>query len=135
MWYFSVIDEPFLLENYRIACFRKTACYSCLLFRISSNCSIMSLRLYNRFPGSLDYWNNHTKQLFKTDPIASSSFFEDGIVVVLSGDVNALKPETRLKIGKKPLPFPNEFDTLLQAGANLKGMVKNILYENRCILN
>jgi len=85
--------------------------------------------------GSLDYWDNHTNQLFKTDNIGADSFFEDGIVVVLGGDVSALKPETKAKIGRKPMPFPNSFDMLLQAGTNLKGVVKNILYENRCILN
>jgi hypothetical protein len=88
-----------------------------------------------RVGGSLDYWDNHSNQLFKTDNIAADSFFEDGLVVVLGGDVNALTPETKKKIGKKPMPFPNPFDMLLQAGGNLKGMVKNLLYENRCILN
>lgn len=85
--------------------------------------------------GSLDYINNRSNQLYKTDNIASDSFFEDGMVTVLSGDVSALKPETKAKIGRRPMPFPNDFDMLLQAGATLKGMVKNILYENRCILN
>lgn len=88
-----------------------------------------------RVSGSLDYINNQTKQLFKTDNIAADSFFEDGIVVVLGGDVNALKPETRKKIGRKPIPFPHHFDMILQAGSTLKNMVKNLLHENRCILN
>jgi hypothetical protein len=85
--------------------------------------------------GSLDYLDNHTNQLYKTDNIAADSFFEDGAITVVGGDVNALKPETKAKIGHHPMPFPNPFDMLLSAGNNLKGMVKNILYENRCILN
>lgn len=88
-----------------------------------------------RIAASLDYINNQTKQLFKTDNIAADSFFQDGIVVVLGGDVNALTPETKRKIGRKPMPFPHHFDMILQAGNTLKGMVKNLLYENRCILN
>ena len=100
-------------------------------------CNVVETHLTKsaRVGGSLDYWDNHTNQLFKTDNIAADSFFEDGIVVVLGGDVNALTPETKKKIGRKPLPFPNAFDMLLQAGATLKGMVKNILNENKCILN
>lgn len=100
-------------------------------------CNVVETHLSKqaRVAGSLDYWDNHSKQLFKTDNIAADSFFEDGFVTVLSGDVNALTPETKKKIGKKPMPFPNTFDMLLQAGGNLKGMVKNLLYENRCILN
>jgi hypothetical protein len=85
--------------------------------------------------GSLDYLDNHTNQLYKTDNIAADSFFEDGALTVIGGDVSALKPETKAKIGHKPAPFPNPFDMLLKAGDNLKGMVKNILYENKCILN
>jgi len=85
--------------------------------------------------GSLDYIDNRTNQLYKTDNIAADSFFEDGAITVIGGDVSALKPETRAKIGHRPAPFPNPFDMLLLAGNNLKGMVKNILYENRCILN
>lgn len=88
-----------------------------------------------RIAGSLDYINNQTKQLFKTDNIAADSFFQDGIVVVLGGDVNALKPETKKKIGRKPMPFPSHFDMILQAGGTLKNMVKNLLHENSCILN
>lgn len=100
-------------------------------------CNVVETHLSKqaRVAGSLDYWDNHSSQLFKTDNIAADSFFQDGIVVVLGGDVNALTPETRKKIGRKPMPFPNPLDMLLQAGANLKGMVKNLLYENRCILN
>lgn len=100
-------------------------------------CNVVETHLSKqaRVAGSLDYWDNHSNQLFKTDNIAADSFFEDGFVVVLGGDVNALTPETKKKVGRKPMPFPNPFDMLLQAGGNLKGMVKNLLYENRCILN
>ncbi len=100
-------------------------------------CNVVETHLTKaaRVAGSLDYWDNHTNQLFKTDNIAADSFFEDGIVVVLGGDVSALTPATKNKIGRKPMPFPNSFDMILQAGGNLKGMVKNLLYENRCILN
>lgn len=93
------------------------------------------LRKMAHLAGSLDYIDNHTNQLYKTDNIAADSFFEDGEVRVIGGDVNALKPATKAKMGHRPAPFPNPFDMLLQAGNNLKGMVKNILYENRCILN
>ncbi len=100
-------------------------------------CNVVETHLTKtaRVGGSLDYWDNHSNQLYKTDHIAADSFFEDGIVVVLGGDMAALKPETKAKVGRRPLPFPNTFDMLLTAGNNLKGMVKNILYENRCILN
>ncbi len=87
-----------------------------------------------RVAGTLDYIDNHSKQLMHTDNISSDSFFEDGLVVVLGGDVNALTPETKAKIGKRPLPYPDPFSMLLQAGATLKGMVKDLLLRNTAIL-
>ena len=84
--------------------------------------------------GSLDYINNQNNQLIKTDPIAAENFFEHRSAIAI-GDVSALKPETKAKIGIKPLPFPSGFDMLLQAGQTLKGMVKNIIWANKDILN
>lgn len=87
-----------------------------------------------RVAGTLDYIDNNSKQLLHTDNIAADSFFEDGVVVVLGGDVNALTPETKARIGKKPLPYPDPFGMLLQAGGTLKGMVKNLLFQNTAVL-
>lgn len=83
--------------------------------------------------GSLDYINNSTGQLLKTDPIASENFFEYRSYGAI-GDINALKPETKAKLGPKPVPFPSGFDMLLQAGQVLKGMVKDIIYKNKNVL-
>lgn len=83
--------------------------------------------------GSLDYINNNTGQLIKTDPIASENFFENRAYNA-TGDLNALKPETQAKLGSKPMPFPPGFDMLLQAGGVLKGMVKDIIYNNKGVI-
>ena len=83
--------------------------------------------------GTLDYINNNTGQLIKTDPIASENFFEHRSMSAV-GDINALKPETKAKIGNRPVPFPSGFEMLLQAGQTLKGMTKNIINTNRHLL-
>ena len=83
--------------------------------------------------GTLDYVNNANNQLIKTDPIAADNFFEYRSAVA-NGDFNALKPETREKLGRKPVPFPPSFDMILQAGQTLKGMVKNIILANKEVL-
>ncbi len=83
--------------------------------------------------GTLDYMNNGNKQLIKTDPIAADNFFEYRSAVAY-GDVNALKPETKEKIGRRPVPFPPSFDMILQAGQTLKGMVKTIILNNKGVL-
>lgn len=83
--------------------------------------------------GTLDYINNSTGQLIKTDPIASENFFENRAYAAI-GDLNALKPETAAKLGNRPMPFPPGFDMLLQAGGVLKGMVKNIIVTNKGVI-
>lgn len=83
--------------------------------------------------GTLDYINNSTGQLIRTDPIASENFFENRAYAAM-GDLNALKPETTAKLGNRPVPFPPSFDMLLQAGGVLKGMVKNIIVNNKGVI-
>jgi hypothetical protein len=83
--------------------------------------------------GTLDYINNGNNQLIKTDPIAADNLWEWRSATAI-GDLNALKPETSQKIGKRPAPFPPSFDMLLQAGATLKGMVKNIILQNKGVI-
>jgi hypothetical protein len=84
--------------------------------------------------GTLDYVNNNTKQLIKTNPIAAENFFEYRWATAI-GDLNALKQETRNKIGLRPVPFPANFDMLFKAGQDLKAMVKDIIWNNKGVLN
>jgi len=83
--------------------------------------------------GTLDYINNRTGQLIKTDPIAAETFFENFSAVAF-GDLNALKPETKKKLNNPPAPFPNDFAMIMEAGSTMKNMVKNIIYTNKNIL-
>lgn len=83
--------------------------------------------------GTLDYINNNTGQLIKTDPISSENFFEYSSATAI-GDLNALKPESKNKLGKRPVPFPPDFDMIFKAGQVLKGMVKDIIWNNKGIL-
>jgi len=83
--------------------------------------------------GTLDYINNSTNQLIKTDPISAENFFEYRWATAI-GDLNALKPETKAKIGLRPAPFPASFDMIFAAGQTLKTMVKDIIWKNKGIL-
>jgi len=83
--------------------------------------------------GSLDFIDKRTSQLMKTDPITAEAIFEHFSATAI-GDLNALKPETKRKIGRKPLPFPNDPSMILQAGDILKGMTKDIIYRNKHLL-
>lgn len=83
--------------------------------------------------GSLDYINNNNGQLLQTAPIASENCF-DNISCIAIGDFDALTPETKAKLGSTPLPFPLSSDMLLQAGAVLKDMTKNIIVNNKGVI-
>ena len=87
-----------------------------------------------RIAGTVDYVNNSTGQLMKSEPIAADAFFENSSATAL-GDISALRPETKNKIGKPPVPFPSDFDLLLQAGTTLKSMTKDIIWRNKNLLN
>ncbi len=86
-----------------------------------------------RISGSVDYINNSTGQLMKSEPVISDTFFEN-VSDIAIGDMNVLKPETKAKI-KPPMPFPGDGELLMQSAGNLKKMVKDIIWNNRQLLN
>jgi len=79
--------------------------------------------------GSIDFINNGTGQLIKTDPITAQQFFEHHSALAY-GDLAALQPGNFDKLNYKPMPFPPGGDMVLAAGQTLKGMVKNIICNN-----
>jgi hypothetical protein len=85
-----------------------------------------------RIGGTIDFINNENRQLLKSDPITSDFFFNHSTLLAV-GDLNALKPETKKRVGGRPLPFPPDPEMIMQSGNILKGMTKNILLSNRRI--
>ncbi len=104
------------------------------MVKVSCNIIETQQRKAARIAGSIDYLNNRTGQLIKADPITADAVFENFAAVAI-GDQRALKPETKKKLGKTPVPFPPDPDLLMQAGTTLKDMVKNILNTNKNLLN
>lgn len=83
--------------------------------------------------GTLDYYNNATKQIIKTDPITAEAIFENHSAVPV-GDTRALKPETAKKTGNKPMPFPSDPSMIMMANQKLKEMTKNIIWQNKGLI-
>ncbi len=79
--------------------------------------------------GTIDYINNETNQLIKTDPVTAQTFFENSYFAT-NGDILALKDETKNKLNNKPMPFPPNPAMIIQAGGIMKGMVKDIIWKN-----
>ena len=84
--------------------------------------------------GSLDYVNNRTGQLIKTNPIIAETFFENSSATPY-GDYNALSNSSKNLLGNHPIPFPPNPDMIMQAAAKLKDMSKTIIWNNRNIID
>jgi hypothetical protein len=85
-----------------------------------------------KITGTIDFISGTNGQLIKGDPITTEYFF-DHFWLQVTGDMNALKEETKKRLGNKPMPFPSSFDMLLQAAQILKNMTKDIIYNNKGI--
>lgn len=85
--------------------------------------------------GTLDYLNNRTGQLIKTDPIVAETFFENNVAAPY-GDLNALSSSSRTLINTSHfVPFPPNPDIIMQAAIRLKDMTKDIIWNNKNIIN
>ncbi|MCF8296365.1 MAG: hypothetical protein K9J13_02370 [Saprospiraceae bacterium] len=83
--------------------------------------------------GTLDFWNNRTKQLIKTDPVTTEFFFEHRFAEA-KGDRSVLKKETLKLVKTRPLPFPPDLDMIYRTNENLKEMTKSIIVRNRSLV-
>jgi len=85
--------------------------------------------------GYIDFYNNVTKQLIKTEPITVQTPFVN-VFTQANVDFDALKPETLQKVkNSQPIPFPNDIDMIFQANAMMKDIAKSIIYNHKYIFN
>lgn len=80
--------------------------------------------------GVLDIYDNTTGQLIMTEPITAEGFFEHSFYSA-TGDLNALKPDTKKKLGGGPVPFPPSPDMIMRTVDVLKNLTKTALVRNR----
>jgi len=87
-----------------------------------------------RVGGTLDFINAANNALLRSFPLAADSKFENNALVPF-GNIDALSPVTRKRLGGQPLPFPNDLDMIHQACSHLKDLSKSIVVQNDNILN
>ena len=100
---------------------------------ITCNIKEISQRKTARISGTIDYIDNFNNKLLKSEPITSDAKFEH-FYAIANGDLDALLPATRQKLGVDPLPFPRDEPLILQAGDVLKNMTKDIIFRNKDFL-
>jgi len=95
-------------------------------------CSVTELHQFKRamITGTLDFINNASQQLMKSEPLVAENVFTNNAARA-DGNIDALKPETRAKLGTQPVPFPPSPAMVLNAGQALKGRAKDIIYANK----
>ncbi len=94
---------------------------SCQLLETSMSKSAM-------VSGVLDFFDNTNSQLLKSEPITAQSDFNH-VFVMAHGDLNALKQETRQRLGQ-PRPFPNDLEMIMMSNDILKDVAKNLIHSN-----
>ena len=73
--------------------------------------------------GSLDFYDNHTRQRIHSEPITAEAVFEN-YAATFRGNRAALSVESIKKIGNGPLPFPSDDALVLQAADQIKPVIK-----------
>jgi hypothetical protein len=79
--------------------------------------------------GTLDMYDNSTNTLSRSEPIMAENIFENHTATAF-GDLRALTPESKAKLGAPPKPFPPTADMIYNAGLNLKNICKDIVWNN-----
>jgi len=99
------------------------------------SCNVTETQLFKStlVNGTLDFYDNVTNQLIKTQPIASEFIFDYRFATAV-GDLNALKDETKQIIGLKPIPFPSDLQMIFDTNEDLKSKAKSTISANRKIL-
>jgi hypothetical protein len=99
-------------------------------------CSIVETQQHKTalITGTLDYMNNETNQLMKSDPVTAQAFFENYFAKA-SGDLLALSDSTKKKIGNNYMPFPTNPAMIMLADNILKDMVKDIICSNKYLFD
>ncbi|MBN2521300.1 MAG: hypothetical protein JXB17_12380 [Bacteroidales bacterium] len=84
--------------------------------------------------GKIEFYSNDPKSLLKSVPIATETFFEH-LSARAIGDIEALDTEKKKLIQRKPLPFPNDIDMILQTTENLRHAIRDAIRNNRNLVD
>ena len=83
-----------------------------------------------RIDGDVEIFQMNPQNMLKKDPIGAETIFEH-LSARAIGDLGALDQKTMDIVEVEPLPFPNDFDMILQCSENLKLAIRDILMRNR----
>lgn len=79
-----------------------------------------------KIEGRIEVLNFDSNQLMDSQNIGTEVIFEN-YAATFMGDKRALSPETKARIGNRPVPFPADESMLMDAAERLKPDVRNVL--------
>lgn len=85
------------------------------------------------FKGNLEFIDRFSNQKVRTETIDITALF-DHFSATATGNLNALTPETKKKAGIKPVPFPSDFEMMMDGARRLKPIVYDLIKRNKNIL-
>ena len=99
------------------------------------NCQVNETRMRKvaTIAGSVDYRKFNGEGLLASIPFGTDVIYEY-VYASAIGDIRALSTKTLTKVNAPPGVFPPDVQMLADAGARLKPIVRQILYDNRRLL-
>jgi len=86
-----------------------------------------------RVAGQLEFYDVNEREIIRRENIAADALFEN-YASTFDGDKRALSPNSKKRIGNRPLPFPADADLLLDAAESLKPTIKSKIERASVIL-
>ncbi|NNM15431.1 MAG: hypothetical protein HKO56_02145 [Bacteroidia bacterium] len=84
--------------------------------------------------GTLDYINTNSKQLMRSEPLTSESYFEHRWATAI-GDKRALDKKTEDLLKANQVPFPSDMDIIMRTGFVFRENAESLILRNRQYLN
>lgn len=96
------------------------------------SCVIKEVRQFKQatMDGVLEYYSTNSNMLIKTMPLKADGVFENTFAIAV-GDLSALTKDSKMKLDRKPMPFPTNAELMLQAGATFKTVLHKAMIDNR----
>jgi len=84
-----------------------------------------------RIEATVDYYDNRSKQMIRSFPAIIQDVIFEHHYATARGEDSILDAKTKAMLKKEMVPFPPDFDLLLQAGERLKPVIKTIIHNNK----
>jgi len=83
--------------------------------------------------GSVEFYDIPRNRFVRSDPFSIQAIFEH-YSATFQGNKEALKEETKRKIGNRPVPFPSDFGMIMDGAMRLQPIVIDIIRNNSWVL-